>query len=178
MCWGCLSPNNTAEFQSGGKSAPLNLTQLDAIQCRPPLDIATHTSGRAGRLAGRWRLARIQADNKITIPFSVLKLGNKSEFDKYVCWFQTFAVFWILYAFFWVISSASELYMPTFRNTLSVPSSLRVGAYPPMKMEQTDCSETLAYKIQTPGNYPVESIQWIHMFDFCLTVHHQFGKVI
>jgi len=28
-----------------------------------------------------------------------------------------------------------------------------------MKMEQTDCSETLAYKIQTPGNYPDESIQ-------------------
>jgi len=34
--------------------------------------------------------------------------------------------------------------MPTFRNTLSVP---------PMKMEQTECSETSAYKIQTPGNY-------------------------
>jgi hypothetical protein len=31
--------------------------------------------------------------------------------------------------------------------------------YPPVKMEQTECSETLAYKIQTPGNYPEESIQ-------------------
>jgi len=28
-----------------------------------------------------------------------------------------------------------------------------------MKMEQRECSETLAYKIQTPGNYPAESIQ-------------------
>jgi hypothetical protein len=28
-----------------------------------------------------------------------------------------------------------------------------------MKMEQTECSETLAYKIQTPGNYPGENIQ-------------------
>jgi len=28
-----------------------------------------------------------------------------------------------------------------------------------MKMEQTECSETSAYKIQTPGNYPEESIQ-------------------
>jgi len=28
-----------------------------------------------------------------------------------------------------------------------------------MKMEQTECSETLAYRIQTPGNYPEESIQ-------------------
>jgi len=29
--------------------------------------------------------------------------------------------------------------------------------YPPLKMEQTGCSETFAYKIQTPGNYPEES---------------------
>jgi len=28
-----------------------------------------------------------------------------------------------------------------------------------MKMEQTECSETSAYKIQTPGNYSEESIQ-------------------
>jgi hypothetical protein len=46
-------------------------------------------------------------------------------------------------------STASEFYMPTFRNTL----------YPPMKMEQTECSEILAYKMQTPGNYPEESIK-------------------
>jgi hypothetical protein len=26
-----------------------------------------------------------------------------------------------------------------------------------MKMEQTECSETSAYKIQTPGNYPEEN---------------------
>jgi len=26
-------------------------------------------------------------------------------------------------------------------------------------MEQTECSETSAYKIRTPGNYPEESIQ-------------------
>jgi len=26
-------------------------------------------------------------------------------------------------------------------------------------MEQAECSETLAYKIQTPGNYPEESTQ-------------------
>jgi len=29
----------------------------------------------------------------------------------------------------------------------------------PMKMEQIECSETSAYKIQTLGNYPEESIQ-------------------
>ena len=31
--------------------------------------------------------------------------------------------------------------------------------YLPMKMEQTGCSETSAYKFQTPRNYPKESIQ-------------------
>jgi len=28
-----------------------------------------------------------------------------------------------------------------------------------MKMEQTECSETSAYKIQTPGIYPEQNIQ-------------------
>jgi hypothetical protein len=28
-----------------------------------------------------------------------------------------------------------------------------------MKMEQTECCETLAYKIQTPGKYQAESIK-------------------
>jgi len=36
-------------------------------------------------------------------------------------------------------------------NTLSVSPS-----YLPKKMEQTECSKTSAYKIQTPGNYPEE----------------------
>jgi len=31
-----------------------------------------------------------------------------------------------------------------------------------MKMEQTECSETLAYKIQMLGNYPEENIQQKH----------------
>jgi len=50
-------------------------------------------------------------------------------------------------------SPAPEFYMPTFRNTLSVPSSQAgiLHTYPPMMMEQTECYETLAYKIQTPG---------------------------
>jgi len=40
-------------------------------------------------------------------------------------------------------SPASEIYMPTFRKTLSVPSS----------------SETPGYKFQTRRNHPKESIQ-------------------
>ena len=31
--------------------------------------------------------------------------------------------------------------------------------YLPIEMEQTECSETSAYKIQTPENYPEESVQ-------------------
>jgi hypothetical protein len=31
--------------------------------------------------------------------------------------------------------------------------------YPPMKLGRTGCSEALAYKIQTPRNYPEESIK-------------------
>jgi hypothetical protein len=45
--------------------------------------------------------------------------------------------------------------MPRFRNTVFVPSSLTDRAYE----DGTECSETSAYKIQTPGNYPEESIQ-------------------
>ena len=30
-----------------------------------------------------------------------------------------------------------------------------------MKMENTECSEKSVYKIQTPGNYPEESMQYI-----------------
>jgi len=48
------------------------------------------------------------------------------------------------------------IYMPTFRNTPSVSSS-QVGIY--MEMEQAGGSETTGYKLQTPGNYPEESIQ-------------------
>jgi len=55
-------------------------------------------------------------------------------------------------------SPASEFYIPTFRNIFSnlVHST---HTYLPMKMEQTECSETSAYKLQTPENYPEESIQ-------------------
>ena len=51
-------------------------------------------------------------------------------------------------------SPASQFYMPTFRNTLS-----HLHTHPPMKLERTECSETSAYKIQTRGNHPEESIQ-------------------
>jgi len=33
-----------------------------------------------------------------------------------------------------------------------------------MKMEQTECSETSAYKIQEPENYPEENIQHVSVY--------------
>jgi hypothetical protein len=51
-------------------------------------------------------------------------------------------------------SPASEFYMPTFRNT-QFQHHIQVAAYE----DGTECSEASAYKIQTPGNYPEESIQ-------------------
>jgi len=39
--------------------------------------------------------------------------------------------------------------------------------YLPMKMERTECSETSAYKIQTPSNYPEES-----------TKHSEHGEIL
>ena len=56
---------------------------------------------------------------------------------------------------------ASEFYMPAFRNTLSVPFS-----YLPAYEDGTECSETLAYKVQKPGNYPEESMQDIDSLVF------------
>jgi len=57
----------------------------------------------------------------------------------------------------------SELYMPTFLFHLQRQIGMKewriLHTYPPMKMEQTECSEISAYKIETPGNYPEESIQ-------------------
>ena len=46
----------------------------------------------------------------------------------------------------------------TFSRTIFI-LLLSIHIYLPMKMEQTECSETSAYKIQMPGNYPKESIQ-------------------
>ena len=61
--------------------------------------------------------------------------------------------------------------MPTFRNTLFhlrrqvgiewLGWEMSFYTYLLMKMEQAEYSETSVYTIQTPGNYPEESIQQI-----------------
>jgi hypothetical protein len=40
----------------------------------------------------------------------------------------------------------------------STQQAVEGNAFPPMKMEPIQCSETSAYKIQTPGNYPEDNI--------------------
>ena len=45
----------------------------------------------------------------------------------------------------------------TFSRTISYPSSFY--SHLPAYEDGTVCSETSAYKLQTPGNYPKESIQ-------------------
>jgi hypothetical protein len=44
-------------------------------------------------------------------------------------------------------------------NTPTFSDLVILRTYPPMKLEQTECSETLACQIQTLGNYPDESIK-------------------
>jgi hypothetical protein len=48
--------------------------------------------------------------------------------------------------------------VPTFRNTLSHLHTSCEQEYSSMKKEQAECSETSAYKIQTPWNHPKERI--------------------
>jgi len=73
-------------------------------------------------------------------------------------------------------SLASEFYMPTFQNTLSVPYS-QAGrcAYThlPACENGTEYSETSAYKIQMPGNCPEESIQaLVNLLNSSLSTSH------
>ena len=69
----------------------------------------------------------------------------------------------LLYVFFWVIPRRLNFMFRRFETLCLFHLHRQVGkllfTYLHMKMEQTECSETSAYKIQTPGNYPEENIQ-------------------
>jgi len=49
--------------------------------------------------------------------------------------------------------------MARFEKCWGIYTGKGLGRAKPMKLEQPECSETSAYKIQTTGNYPEESIQ-------------------
>ena len=74
----------------------------------------------------------------------------------------------MLYAFFWVIPRRMNFICRRFGTLCLFHLHGQMGTkhivqmlhtYRSMKMEQTECSETSAYKIQRPGNYPEERIQ-------------------
>jgi hypothetical protein len=64
------------------------------------------------------------------------------------------------YAFFWVIPRRLYFKCQLFGTHCLFHLHRRVlHTSSPMKMELTECSETLAYELQTPGNHPEESIR-------------------
>jgi len=76
--------------------------------------------------------------------------------------FQTFAVFWMSFAVLWVIPRCLNFICRRFGTLCLFHLHRQVGmknTYLPLKMEQTECSEMLAYKIQMLRNYPQESKQ-------------------
>ena len=97
---------------------------------------AAHLQERYSRHRKGWPQKYLQTN--------ALVRNSKIPVIKYHSWQVIYFAYFLLDN-----SSASEFYMPTFRNTLSVPS-----AYLPAYEDGTGCSETSAYKIQTPGNYP------------------------
>ena len=71
-------------------------------------------------------------------------------------WFQTFAVFWMLFAFFWVIPRCLNFICWRFGALCLFHLHRQVGVHLPAYDDGKEYSETSAYKIQTPGNYPEE----------------------
>jgi hypothetical protein len=55
-------------------------------------------------------------------------------------------------------------------NTPTFPTPVTLRTYPPMQMEQTQCSEMLAFKLQTLVNHPEESVLHIISY-FCWSVY-------
>jgi hypothetical protein len=119
-------------------------------------------------------------------------------------WFQTFAVFWMFCAFFWVILRCLNFICRRFGTLCLFNLHRQVGVewlgwrnigviirekiglkiarakyfpvwmpqhfsnivilHPPAYKDGTECSETSAYKIQPPENYPEESIKHLKLF--------------
>jgi len=68
----------------------------------------------------------------------------------------------LLYVFFWVIPQRLNFICRRFGTLCLFHLHRQVGAvilHLPAYEYGTECSETSAYKIQTPGGYPKENIQ-------------------
>jgi hypothetical protein len=113
-----------------------------------------------------------QSTSKLSV--CITQYFHRSIFKKKVTWkiewyfwFHTFAVFWMLHSFFCTIPRRLNFICRRFGTPCSIfiggvptiSSQLFFLLTPPMKMEQTECSETSGYKIQTPGSHPKERIK-------------------
>jgi len=72
-------------------------------------------------------------------------------------WFQTSAVFWMLYSFCWVISRRMNFMCRRFGTLFHLHRRCK---QPTAYEDGTVCFETSAHKIQTPGNHPKERLQY------------------
>jgi len=87
---------------------------------------------------------------------------NPIAINKIYSWFQTFAVYWMLYAFFWVIRRRLNFICRRFETLCLFHLHRQIGVeilHLSANEEWTECSEKSAYEIQTPANYPEESIK-------------------
>jgi hypothetical protein len=101
--------------------------------------------------------------NLFTILFNLQRLKSNQLFISALMSPHLFHYFlhkyhFLLHAFFWVRPWHLNFVCQHF-GTLWINLHRRVDTNPPTKSEQTECSETSAYKIQTPGNYPEADIQ-------------------
>ena len=83
-------------------------------------------------------------------------------------WYQTFAVFWMLCAFFWAIPRHLNLICRRFGTLCLFHLHRQVGmkytSYLPAYKDGTEYSETSAYKVQTPGNCSEGSANKYYIF--------------
>ena len=104
--------------------------------------------------------------------FSIGLFKNVTRTSFYRCeqtwysWFQTFAVFWILYVFFWVFTRGPIVVCRRFGTLyrfhlqgLDVECEVFILYIQPLKMELIEGSETSANYNRTPGKYPKEYIR-------------------
>ena len=83
-----------------------------------------------------------------------------------------------LYAIFWVIPRRLNFICQRFGTLCLFHLHRRVGMkHLPAYEDGTECSETSAYKIRTPGNYPEESIQHSEHGESLKSYKLSFGKV-
>ena len=69
----------------------------------------------------------------------------------------------VLYVVCFLSHYGSCYFEPNFSRIIPYSWFHSTHIYLPMKMEQTECSETSAFKLQAPGKYPKESLQRMHM---------------